>query len=470
MKPRRDTVVVCAAAFGVLAVTILGTHATGEGDATLHFLNARDAVASDWEVVLTSWARPLFKALIIGPAWLGMTWARLFVALLSAVLVGQTIGLARDLELERPLLAGFFLLAPPFAFFAAQDVLSEIPTALMTYGALRLWLHGRHALSCVLVSLIPVVRPEGYFFIALWAVLLVLQARRFTLLPLLALGTAGWMLVCWWKTSEPTYPFMSFWPAGGLGFGHGHVWDYLARWPWFMGSTLFPIFLVGFFTAWRRELTLVWVLWWLVLGLHSVLWWRGLFASAGLLRIMVVIAPSTALLTLVGFNTLANRLSRRARAGFVAVTLGAVAFSTAQRYLHDLDHQEEKLAWPAAEFIARSQLLHEHTPFFSVNPLVLVALDYPKTEFERLHLQFDKRSKREVLRALPAGTVGVWDNGASNEWLGVTIEDLPALGYEQLAEFSETVEISNPWHLYQPWRAPDVRHLRYVVVRKVTNE
>ena len=323
MKPRRDTLAVCVAAFGALAVSILCTRATGEGDATLHFLNAREAVADDWVVVLTSWARPVFKALLIGPAWAGMTWARLFIAALAALLVGQTIGLARDLKLQRPLLAGFFLLAPPFAFFAAQDVLSEVPAALMTYGALRLWLRRRHALSCVVVSLIPAVRPEGYFFIALWAALVVLQARRVVLLPLLGLGVAGWMLVCWAKTGEPTYPFMSFWPAGGLGFGHGHWWDYLARWPWFMGSALFPIFAVGFVTGWRRELTWVWALWWLVLGLHSVLWWRGLFASAGLLRIMVTVAPSTALLSLVGFNTLADRFAPRPRLVFTVVTMTA---------------------------------------------------------------------------------------------------------------------------------------------------
>jgi len=472
MKCRVDTVVVCAGAFLALAACIFMTHATGEGDSTLHFISARESVSDSWTHMLSSWSRLLFKVLIVGPSWLGMRWARLSMAVLATLLVGQTIGLARDLKLQRPLLAGFFLLAQPFTFFAAQDTLTEIPAALAVYGALRLWMHRHRAWSCFVVSLIPALRPEGHPIIAVWFVLLVLEARRerswkpLRLAPLLSIGMAGWMAVCWVGVGKPLFPFQTFWPMGGWGYGSGQAWDYLVRFPWFTGSVLFPVFLVGCIKGLRRELTMVWVLWWLVLGLHSFLWWRGLFASAGLLRILVVTAPSTALLCLVGFNQIFG-----GRLRVVApVFLIWAALMTCYRYATEPDHQEEKLAWPTAEYIMANHLLPEGTQFFTANGIMLIALDYPKNNFERIPLKYDREKELAVLRALKPGAIGVWDNGSIERWVGVSLADFPELGFEQLAVFTEAVPTENLWRMYRPWKGPDYNVLRYVVFRKLPAE
>jgi hypothetical protein len=452
------------------------THATGEGDSTLHFINAREAISDSWTHMLSSWSRPLFKALIIGPSWLGVRWARLGMAVLAALLVGQTIGLARELKLQHPLLAGFFLLAQPYTFFAAQDTLTEIPAALAVYGALRLWMHERRAWSCFVVSLIPALRPEGHPFIVLWGVLLLLAARRerswrpLLVAPLLSVGMVAWVVICWVGLGKPLFPFQSFWPMGGWGYGSGHVWDYLARFPWFTGSVLFPVFLIGSIKGWRRELTLVWVLWWLVLGLHSFLWWRGLFASAGLMRILVTTAPTTALICLLGFNQVTNGKAPLRVVG--AVFLLCAALMTGYRYATEQDHQEEKLAWPAAEYIVSNHLLPEGTQFFTANSVMLIALDYPKNKFERIPLKYDREKELAVLRELRPGAIGVWDNSNIERWVGVSLTEFPALGFEQLAEFSESVPTESAWRMYQPWKGPDYHVMRYVVFRKrpATNE
>lgn len=469
MKCRFETLVACVGGFLALATCILLTHATGEGDSTLHFINARECISDSWTHALSSWSRPLFKALIIGPAWLGVRWARLFIALLAALLVGQTIGLARDLKLRRPLLAGFFLLAQPYTFFAAQDTLTEIPTALALYGALRLWMHRHHAWSCFIVSLIPTLRPEGHPFIVLWGVLLVLEARQqrswrpLLLAPLLSIGMVTWVAVCWLGLGKPLFPFQTFWPMGGWGYGSGPPWDYLVRFPWFTGSVLFPLFLIALIRGWRRELTLVWVLWWLVLGLHSFLWWRGLFASAGLMRILVVTAPSTALLCLFGFNQFVDDRLRAAGVTF----LTCAALMTGYRYATEQDHQEEKLAWPAAEYITSHHLLSEGTQFFTANGVTLIAIDYPKNKIERIPLKYDREKELAVLRDLRPGAIGVWDNGTIDRWVGVSLADFPALGFEQLAEFSKEVATENSLRIYEPWKGPEYHVMRYVVFRKL---
>ncbi len=460
----------CVAAFVALAACIFLTHATGEGDSTLHFINARLAISDSWTHMLASWSRPLFKVWIVGPSWLGVRCARLSMAVLATLLVGQTIGLARDLKLQRPLLAGFFLLAQPFTFVASQDTLTEIPAALALYGALRLWLHEHRAWSCFVISLLPMLRPEGHPIIVLWGVLLVLEARRarswrpLLLAPLLGIGMAVWMAVCWWGVETPFYPFESFWPMGGWGggYGRGPAWDYLERFPWFTGSVLLPVFLVGCIKGLRRELTLVWVLWWLVLGLHSFLWWRGLFASAGLLRILVVTAPSTALLCLVGFNQVFGGRLRVVAPGFLL----CAALMTCYRYATEADHQEEKVAWPAAEYIERHQLLPEGTQFFTANGIMLLALDYPINKFEHVPLKFNREKELAVLRALKPGAIGVWNDGPVEQWVGVSVADFSANGFEQLAEFSETVQVDGPWGMYRPLRGPDSRVIRYFVFRK----
>lgn len=475
----RNQIIATLSVFAVLAGCIALFPATGEGDATLHFLNARTGAAGQVPELLHSWARPLFKLLIIGPAWLGLPYARLTVAALSAVTAWHTIGLARDLQLPRPTLAAFFLIAQPVTFAVAQDTLTELPAALAVLAAMRLWLHGRTHLSCLVIAFTPLLRPEGFFFIAAWAVLALWQLRARPISTvvvhgaLLGVGLLTWCATTWALVDDPLFLINQWrWPAQSYEiYGHGGPFDYLVRNVWFLGSALFPLFVVGCVTACDRKFALVWLVWGLVIGVHSILWWRGWFASAGLVRILAVSSPSAALLCLQGFNWSAERLDRWrvppvARVGLGVAWLAWASASVVQRYLGDPEHLAVRVAWPATEFVRQQRLTPPGTHVFAADLLCVVPLEPRQSGIIVEKNHYDRERERALLAALPSGSIGFWSNSDTAHWLGVSIEDLPGLGYDELARFEERVEFDAPWRQYRPWRAPEQRTLRYVVVRK----
>ena len=62
--------------------------------------------------------------------------------------------------------------------------MTEIPFALLMVVAIRLWWAKKPLLSCIVVAYLPLVRPEGFFFCALWALLILKNSVPISLSPL----------------------------------------------------------------------------------------------------------------------------------------------------------------------------------------------------------------------------------------------------------------------------------------------
>ncbi|MFT3788639.1 MAG: hypothetical protein QM770_21110 [Tepidisphaeraceae bacterium] len=321
---------------------------TGEGDSVMHLLNARDALANPKDL-LYPWARPLFKVLITPVSGLGVFPARAIICVVSAFVVYHTIRLAQDLKLPRPLLAGVLLMLHPFVFANASDTMSELPMALGLVLAVRLWINDRKNWSCLLIGFTPMLRPEGFFMAALWGVLCIadveLGMARFTLRQfavrnsqfairslLLATGVITWSLLCglfskgefllWvhaWSWPMQSY---SYYKTGSLLY---HVW----MWPAYMGLALIVPFCVGCVRLWwTPRLWLPATVFAVVFVVHSILFWGHWFASAGLLRIFACVGPFTAIITLLGWNLIADALAKRASPiAYRAVASFACAFA-----------------------------------------------------------------------------------------------------------------------------------------------
>jgi hypothetical protein len=334
---------------------------SGDGDSVLHYLAAR-TVWVDPSSILGSWSRPLHKLLIIVPAIGGIVPARICQALICMALAWQTISLARQLQIPNALLAGPLLVFQPYVFALASDTMTEIPMALAIVIAVRLWIADRRAWSCAVASLLPLLRPEGFFFIAMWGLMLLLPTRRSKggallglltpvlrdseepdssslesgssdysrttagekirclalsyLFPasLLSIGMIAWILACWYFTGYPLYFIRIWsWPMESYAAYHaGPIYHYLIRWPNYCGAVLLLPFVIGIVPSLRRRhIALIWSVWLLVFVLHSLLFWLHKFASVGLLRILACTAPMTAIICLEGFNAIGQWLAAR---------------------------------------------------------------------------------------------------------------------------------------------------------------
>ncbi len=344
---RRPRVVIVTAAivFALLSGLAAATsHGFLEADGCTHFIMARFAFR-ETAYFVSVWGRPLVTAVYALPASLPPQQLALFLTRLVSLgmvlsMAGVTYAIARQQGYRRPELAFLFLLAQPLLFLHSFAVLTEVPFALLLSLAFWAYQGRRFGWMALLVSLLPLTRPEGFGFLLLAAVALVLHRRWAWLillpLPLLAWNHAGWLLYgregAWWRWLIDHWPY-----ATESLYRSGPLWHFLALLPAIVSPLLFPALWIGIgagmseasgASEWKRTLfqfplslfqashrrrceALIVILPLGILTMHSLLYWLGKMASNGELRYLLIVAPFWALLVAKGWNWIFERLNWR---------------------------------------------------------------------------------------------------------------------------------------------------------------
>ncbi|MEO6391051.1 MAG: hypothetical protein ABIP75_04310 [Pyrinomonadaceae bacterium] len=469
---------ICAGIFVMLVGWLLIWPYTGDGDSMLHYWNLRHSFG-DPRQGLTSWARPLFVLTMMFPARGGVFAVRCFAALLTTILTWQTMRLADDLEIPRATMAGPLLIFQPLVFALASDTMTELPMALGTVIALRLWFARKYAFSCLVVSFLPLLRPEGFFIAPFWGLfLLFLPLRtgfpkllaRLGIGTLLATGMICQIAVCYWVTNDGLYFIHAWsWPAYMPSYVGGSFWHHFIRWPGYCGWILFPLFVLGIRPSLNRKMALPWVIWGVVFMTHTILFWRGAFGAIGLMRILASTSPVTAVIMLYGWNFLlgiewVQRL-RPVWHRLLPVALVLAAAATAMVYYYaDAVHHRCFGARQAANYVRQNNLTADAPRFFVGDPMVLAALDYPDFDERLVINRFDRLQLRQ-LADLPLGSIGVWDNQQGQMWHNVKPEELSDLGYTTLFTTSKSVRVYYLIDNLLPTGSWTM-DIRFVVVRK----
>jgi hypothetical protein len=472
---------------------------TGDGDAVMHFINAHDSLTQP-EKLMGSWARVGDKIPLLIPAQFGVFAAHCMAAFISVLCAWQTVRLAEDLELPHANLAALFFIFQPFVFSLAADTMTELPFALGVVIAIRLWMADRFLASCMVIGYMPTVRPEGFFLCAMWGAMVLVRHRAYFLFAL-GWGTAAWFMACWVTHGDPTYFFREgwSWPADSLRvYGHGSFFAHVNRWPIYCGPVLLPLFLLGL--RWNkfaaagvvilileivlpsavRENVLPWValglagafawsvrrnrftvgIWvfLLIFTLHSVLWWRGWFASCGLMRILACVAPITAIVCLFGWNLVAARWAMPWR----AVAIGAIAATALAYYLVEPLHWRVFPLQRSAQYAAENHLLDGAPRIIFGDPMAQAALKMKPNPTNILPNDCDRAKECRHLLHAPIGSIGFWDNQHAAAWFGVSLSDLPGLGYTILYQTQSRPPFDIEW--MDPSKMP--RDQVYVVMRK----
>ena len=200
-SPKRDWLPLLLATiiFAALSLTAaVKSEGFLEADACTHYQYAKFALAEPHYLV-NVWGRPFVTALYAVPATLagriGVRVTSMVCALLIAAIAWQ---IARDQKYRWPALAFIFTLAQPLLFLHSFSELTELPFAVLL--ALAFWAYRREQwlIMSILIGLTPTARPEGFGFLILAAVALVLHRRPWWILvlpiPLLIWDYAGWRL------------------------------------------------------------------------------------------------------------------------------------------------------------------------------------------------------------------------------------------------------------------------------------
>ena len=413
-----------------------------EQDSGYHFVMARTA----WHqpvYFVEVWARPLYTLAFSGPALLGFRAARFFALAVSLLVAWQTWKLALDLRLERAWLSLPLLLAQPTFFELFTDLLTEPLFALTFVTALRLHLRGRIKMGMLAASLLPLARPEGVFLCLLWAGW-VLHAHRQTerraiwlpkvaSLSLLATGVILWWAAALGITGDPFF-IVHNWPTHwrqGI-YGHGSILSYSNRAWEFAGPLLTVFLLVGLLRLlWLKKYPSITTAWLLFFLLHSVFRAYGLFGEAGYPRYMVSLAPATAIITLVGWNTFAswqNKWFRRTRPIIGSIIIASsllISFLYLDSFIWTRDFVaiQEMLTW-----FGQNRRPVRCLIWSDVGMCIQTNNDLSTAPA----LREDRERNLKVLQHAPPQTLVFWDDDIGPKWFGLSAQEIQNAGFHLL--------------------------------------
>ncbi len=430
-------------------------------DAPLHFLFARWA----WEhpvLFVDVWSRPLFTVLYSFPALFGYRATRLLTLLISLAVAWQTYRLADDLRIPRaPLAVALVWMQPSFFLFAVENMTEPI-FALVYAIALRLHHRRWVKVGMLIASLLILARPEGFFLSLLWALWVIHdvasgvqspafrlnQAKAWTLnawLPALATGAVLWWIAAWLITGDPLFikhNWPANWPLTGTVYGAAGLLAYPARLSEVVGLFLLPPFFYGLFHLLkRRELSTLTSSFLLIFILHTIFRAFGMLGSAGYPRYLVTVSPAIALITLVGWNRMADLFSRAARLTRTVCAALIVAMSLFINFAYadgaEMSRDARAINQIRAWFDAHPQQVGPVAKFIWSQPYACIVFD--RDPWEQPVFTRDRERDLALLGGQPAGTLVYWDAKLGPAWFGLRAEDFESAGFVRLHSQSFTL-------------------------------
>ncbi|MFZ1333313.1 MAG: glycosyltransferase family 87 protein [Flavobacteriales bacterium] len=329
-----------------------------KGDGIQHYMIARYSWAHP-HLFVDHWGKPLFTLLASPFAQLGYAGMACFNALL-AILTGffanrvlrSAGGIA---QLTFPLLV---MLSPQYAQLVVNGM-TEVLFGLLTVLTVYLLFEKRYVLAALVVSFTPFSRPEYALFLPMVAVWIA-WCKQWKALPWLGVGfvvygIAGALLIgdpLWYWHSDPYH-------VDNDTYGSGDLFHFVDHAGQIFGQ---PLLVLGLLACaswpvlyWRLKdqrntllmlaaVCAVPVL--ATLGLHSLIWWKGTFGSAGLWRVVATVVPIAALFT---GHVLISAASIVLSGQRLRTALGAVGIVTLAGWSWSDLHSETELPFHANE-------------------------------------------------------------------------------------------------------------------------
>jgi hypothetical protein len=283
----------------------------GGADSITHYQISKYCWNHDY-LLLDQWGKPVFTILFSPIAHFGFK----AVAAVNIILIflGAHLAykIAQLLSISNAWIASLFVLWTPIVTGNAVSGLTE-PICSMFLILFLFWgLKEKWILASVVLSFMPFARSEGFVIIAL-AMVFFSFTKRFKYIPFLLVGSLIFNTLGYLQTGKALWIFDSnpYVNTGIKVYGHGTFYHFFLLAVPIFGWMFIPVVLytltqlnkvTNLFSTnrWSNEDQ---VLFWLVLGsfwgyflAHSVLWWQGMWASLGLIRVMFVIAVPMSLL------------------------------------------------------------------------------------------------------------------------------------------------------------------------------
>lgn len=278
-------------------------------DGIFHYQIARYS----WEMpesFLNHWGKPMFTILSSPFAQFGFVGMIVFNLVLFSISSWCLYLFGVKFKLPLAGLAPIILMSSMVFFQMVNAGMTEILMATLTILALYLFAKNKPIAAAIITSLTIVTRPESIIIIPLFALIFAL-ASNWKAIPFLAFGFIIFSLCGFlyfdkpilWVIGEDPYPAIS-------PYGNGEIDHFLKEYKLIFGRFLFISGLIGLIiflatdvqyvrhSRLSQSLLFCFAATFLILALHSVLWWKGLKGSMGLIRVMATVTPLVCLTSL----------------------------------------------------------------------------------------------------------------------------------------------------------------------------
>lgn len=286
----------------------------GGGDTYQHYLIAKESLTYPG-LLLHHWGKPVFTLLTALFAQFGLFGVEVFnafVICLTAILCSRLIKVFNG---KTHFLVVPFLVSVPVVYQTAFSALTEPLFALFLVLSILLFTYEKVRTALILISFIPLVRNEGFIFLPLFFAAL-LWIRRWKDGYLLFTGAFIYSIL-----GSFFYPSGFLWlfknnPYSGKSYEvQGELLHYAYHLPEIAGPILPWVLIIALpFSMWilfhlkskKNQATFAILIFSLTgyFAAHSVVWWKGITGSLGLLRIMMPIIPLMMILIFLMFDTL----------------------------------------------------------------------------------------------------------------------------------------------------------------------
>lgn len=294
----------------ILLIISLNTDGTGGGgDSITHFFIAQFSWTNP-SLFFDLWGKPVFTLLASPFAQFGFDGISFF-NISCGVLSSYFI----SISLKKENVKGYYLI--PFIAFASPSYyahlftgLTEPLTGLFLSIGFYLLVIKKIRIAFIILSFLVFIRSEAIVFYPLFAIY-ALYYKKYLEIFFLLTGTVLYSLIGSFYTDNLFWVVDIPYTSSASVYGHGQ-WDhYVTKLAELLNWPMFGLMIIGILRAWLlqvKEKTIypgVLLASLLILALfiaHSAVWYLGIFASAGLERVLLIVFPFIWIFILVGIN------------------------------------------------------------------------------------------------------------------------------------------------------------------------
>ncbi len=301
----------------LIIVATISTSTYDAGDSVMHYLYAEYSWQKPYFFV-HPWAKPLFTLLSSPFAQFGFSGIKIFQALTWSTAVFFAVATAEKMEMRFPFLAGAILLSMRYVVLSTASGLTEPLFAAWTMAGVYFYVKKKNIIATILFGFLLYLRSEGQLVDIAVTVYLILSGKvkyiPFLFCGLIVYGFLGMYFgdeFFWYFTKNPYNHPPGF-------YGYGNWYDYKGYLKDLIGPVLYHMCEVGMLSCgvailmkifFQKQSPYLIEKFFLIYGVavgyfvaESIFWWKGLFGSFGMSRVLLGMLPLAALICLDGLN------------------------------------------------------------------------------------------------------------------------------------------------------------------------